>query len=154
MLRNCAVLDASPDVELDRWTTALRRTTGASVAALCFADGSRRIVTSVCSAAGPAERVAVLALSETLDHYAANLARPTGPAASEPSYAEAPIVVDGHVLGQIGIAGLGRGNSSEADLGALGDTATAVSNALALRLAKKEAERVQQLSPPTTPCMT
>ena len=78
MLRSCGVLDAAPDAELDRWTAALRRTTGAAVTALCFADSSRRLAKSVCTAAGPAERVAGLALTESLESYLAGLAHPAG----------------------------------------------------------------------------
>ncbi len=145
MLRSCGVLDVSPDAELDRWTAALRRTTGAVVTALCFADSSRRLAKSVCTAAGPGERVAGLALTESLESYVAGLAHPAGPAASGHSYAEAPIAVDGYVLGQIGMAAVDRPAWTEAELAALADTASAVSTALALRLAKKGAERVQQL---------
>src|SRR5664279_4401537 len=145
MLRSCGVLDVTPDAELDRWTAALRRTTGAAFTALCFADSSRRLAKSVCTAAAPDERVAGLALTESLESYVAGLARPAGPTASGHSYAEAPIAVDGYVLGQIGMAAVDRPAWSEAELAALADTASAVSTALALRLARKGAERVQQL---------
>src|SRR5664279_400824 len=108
MLRSCGVLDVTPDAELDRWTAALRRTTGAAFTALCFADSSRRLAKSVCTAAAPDERVAGLALTESLESYVAGLARPAGPTASGHSYAEAPIAVDGYVLGQIGMAAVDR----------------------------------------------
>jgi diguanylate cyclase (GGDEF)-like protein len=108
LLQGAGLLDPSPDAELDRWTAALRRSTGAASVSLSFLEQS--------------------------DHA------DTGRA-----YAEAPISVDGQLLGRVSIADPARTAWSEHDLEALSDTATAVSTALALRLAKKEAERVQLL---------
>jgi diguanylate cyclase (GGDEF)-like protein len=142
VLRSSGVLDSSPDPELDRWTAALRRNTGAAVAALCFLDASRRLVTSVCTVAGAAGTVSELALSESFESYVLGQAAPGG---SGRLYAEAPIAVEGQLLGQIGIADTARSEWAKDDLEALADTATAVATALALRLAKSEAERVQQL---------
>jgi diguanylate cyclase (GGDEF)-like protein len=140
-LQGSGVLDFSPDPELDRWTAALCRNTGAAVAAICFLDASRRLVKSVCTVAGPVGQVSELGISESF----LSLARRAGYVDADCAYAEAPIAVDGHVLGQIGIAGTARREWGTQDLQALADTATAVSTALALRLAKKEAERVQLL---------
>lgn len=145
VLRNSGVLGSSPDAELDRWTAALRRTTGAAVAAICFLDASRWVVTSVCSTDVAAGAVSELALSESLESHVLAQALTVGSAGAGRVYAEAPIAVEGQLLGQIVIADNARAEWAEEDLGALADTATAVSTALALRLARNEAVRVQQL---------
>ena len=145
-LRRSGVLDHSPDPELDRWTVALRRSTGAAVAALCFLDDSCRLLKSVCTGDGSAAQVSELALSEPLEHHVAGLVRQTGSTGHGGwVYAEAPITVDGQLLGQIGLADGHRRDWTEADLEALADSATAISTAIALRLAKKDAQRVQEL---------
>ena len=86
-----------------------------------------------------------LALSESLESYV--LGGPIGRARPAPDrlYAESPIAVDGQLLGQIAIADRGRNEWAESDLDALAERRDAVSTALALRLAKNEAGRVQQL---------
>jgi diguanylate cyclase (GGDEF)-like protein len=145
VLRSSGVLDSSPDPELDRWTAFLRRNTGAGVAALCFLDASRRVVRSVCTVAGAAGKVSELALAESLESYVLGQAGPPNSTGPGSLYAESPISVDGQLLGHVCIADNARSEWAEVDLEALVDTATAVSTALALRLAKNEAERVQQL---------
>jgi diguanylate cyclase (GGDEF)-like protein len=145
VLRSSGALASLPDPELDRWTEALRRNTGAAVAALCFPDAARRVVTSVCTCDGAAGEVSELALSESLESYVLGRADRTGSAGSSHLYAESPIAVDGQLLGQIGIADSARSEWAEEDLAALADIANAVSTTLALRLAKNEARRVEQL---------
>jgi diguanylate cyclase (GGDEF)-like protein len=144
MLRSGGVLDRSPDPEFDRLTAALRRNTGAAVAVVCFIDASCLLVKSV-SVDGPADDVSELRLTRSLEHYALGIRGRTGSADAGRLYAEAPITVEGQLLGQIAIADRGRAEWAKADLEALGDAATAVSTTLALRLAKKEAERARQL---------
>jgi diguanylate cyclase (GGDEF)-like protein len=140
-LQASGVLDSAPDPELDRWTAALRRNSGADVAAICFLDASRRLVKSVYPVAGTAGEVSVIALSESF----LDLAKRAGYADAGSVYAEAPIMVVGHLLGHACIAANGRNEWRAEDLQALADSATAVSTALELRLARKEAERVQLL---------
>ncbi len=145
MLRRSGVLDHSPDPDFDRWTVALRRTTGAAVVALGFLDESCRLLKSFCTADGSADQASELALSEPFERHVVGLARQAGGAEHGCVYAEAPIAVDGQLLGQIAMADGRRRDWAEADLEALADTATAVSTAIALRLAKKDAQRVQEL---------
>jgi GAF domain-containing protein len=142
MLRRSGVLDLAPDPEFDRWTAALRRSTGAAVGALCFLDASCQLVKSVCTVDGSADQVSELALSTSFEHHVVGLAPQTGSAEHTCVYAEAPITVDGQLFGQIGMADDARRDWAEADLETLADTATAVSTAIALRLAKKDAQRV------------
>jgi diguanylate cyclase (GGDEF)-like protein len=58
---------------------------------------------------------------------------------------EAQIIVEGQLLGQLAMAGHGQHDWTMADLETLLDTAAAVSTVIALRLAKKDAQRVQEL---------
>jgi diguanylate cyclase (GGDEF)-like protein len=145
MLRSAGVLDRSPDPEFDRLTTALLRNAGATVAVLSFLDASCLLLKSVSTVDGPAGHVSELRLARSLERHALGIGQRAGSTETGGLYAEAPITVDGQLLGQIAIADHARAEWAEADLEALGDTATAVSTTLALRLAKKEAERVQQL---------
>jgi diguanylate cyclase (GGDEF)-like protein len=145
MLRRGGVFDSSPDPELDRWTGALRRNTRAKISALCLVDGSRRFVKSVSSGEGSADRVTELALSESFQSHILGLAHRRGSALSGNLYAEAPVTVDGQVLGQMAIADPDRPAWAKTDLQALDDAAAAVATEVALRLARKEAGRVQQL---------
>jgi diguanylate cyclase (GGDEF)-like protein len=146
LLRHGGTLSASPDLELDRWIGALRRNTGAAIAALCLVDASRRFVKSVSSAEGSAaDRVTELAGSESFRSHILGLAYQGGSIGPGNLYAEAPVTVDGLVLGQVAIAAWDRRDWAEEDLQALEDAAAAVSTEVALRLATKEAERVQQL---------
>jgi diguanylate cyclase (GGDEF)-like protein len=145
MLRHSGVLDHSSDPELDHWTAALRRSTGATATALSFVDASHRLVKSICTADGSAEQVSDLPLAASFRTYVLGLARPSESAEPGGSYREAPITVDGHLLGQIAMGDHGVRDWAEADLEVLSDTARSVSTVIALRLAKKDAQRVQEL---------
>jgi diguanylate cyclase (GGDEF)-like protein len=145
MLRHSGVFDPSPDLVFDRWTAALRRNTGAAVVALCLFDASRRVVKSSSTAEGPAGQGTELALSGSLEDHVLSLVHPAGSSDPGPLYAEAPVTVDGQVLGRLSMADQGRLDWNEEDLQALEDIAAAVSTEMALRLAKKDAERVDQL---------
>jgi GAF domain-containing protein len=145
MLRDCAVLNFSIDPVFDRWTRSLRRNTAAAVGALCLADGQLRLVKSASTVAGSAGQVTELAAAESLETYLLGLAHAVGPAGSERRFANAPVTIGEQVLGQVAMADWGRSAWTAQDLEALHDTAVAVSTELALRLAKKKAERVQQV---------
>jgi diguanylate cyclase (GGDEF)-like protein len=144
-LRERGVLDMAPDPIFDRWTRSLRRGSGAAVAALCLCDESNRFVKSVSVVGEPMEmRLPVhLPPSGSLEEHLLRLACPTH--VRPDTYAEAPVLTGGRVVGQVAIAGAGpQGWRSEAvDL--LHDTAAALSTQLALRLAEAEIERIQEL---------
>ncbi|MGZ4679941.1 MAG: putative bifunctional diguanylate cyclase/phosphodiesterase, partial [Ilumatobacteraceae bacterium] len=59
------------------------------------------------------------------------------------TFTQAPVTVDGHVMGRVCIAGYG--DWADNDLDALADTAAAVSTEVALRVARSEAKRVNDL---------
>ncbi|MGZ4772104.1 MAG: putative bifunctional diguanylate cyclase/phosphodiesterase [Ilumatobacteraceae bacterium] len=141
--RLSGVLDSSPDPDLDRWTPALLRHTGAIVAAICLVDGSRRFVKSMCAAGGSLDRVIALAPAESLESCIVNLARSIGATDRPITFTQAPVTVDGHVMGRVCIAGYG--DWADSDLDALADTAAAVSTEVALRVARSEAKRVNDL---------
>ena len=50
ILRRSELLDAPPEPEFDRWTTALREDTGAAVAAFLLVDATHVFVKSLSSA--------------------------------------------------------------------------------------------------------
>jgi diguanylate cyclase (GGDEF)-like protein len=145
-LRERGVLDPAPDPAFDRWTVSLRRGSGAAVAALCLSDESHRFVKSVSVVgAAPAEvQLPVhLPLSGPLEEH---LLRFTSPTRARPhTYAEAPVLTGGRVVGQVAIAGAGPQGWHPDAVDLLHDSAAALSAQLALRLAKAEIERVQQL---------
>src|ERR1039458_10786016 len=97
MLRNCGVLDSTVNREFDRWTTALRRNSGAAVAAICFFDVSRQLIKSVTTDRKSADQVTELAPTESLQTYTVGLADSTDPTTGRSLYADAVITVAGHV---------------------------------------------------------
>ena len=145
LFRLSGLLDASPDLEFDRWTAALRRHTGSVVGAVCLMDGSHRFVKSVSTDAGSTDLVVALAPSDSLERYIVGLAESIGTTDRGVVYAEAPISVSGQEMGQVCIARYGHDGWVDKHLDALTATAAAVSTEVALRLARVEAKRVHQL---------
>jgi diguanylate cyclase (GGDEF)-like protein len=145
LLGEGGVLDFLTDPALDRWTRALVRNTGAAVAGLCLSDMSHRFVKGASALGGAVNRVTELTTSSSLETYLTGLVIQVGPTESQRLYVEAPVVVAGQQIGQVGIADHSRRAWTDADLQALDDTAAAVSTELALRLSSKQAERVHQL---------
>jgi len=144
-LRNCGVMDLTVNREFDRWTTALRRNSGATVAAICFFDGSRRLIKSIATVEGSAELVTELAPDDSLETYVVGLANSSAPTAGTSLYADSPITIVGQIVGRVGMAVHGRDHWAVDDLQSLEDITVAVSGVVALRLANREAERVDRL---------
>ena len=144
MLRRSGVSELTPDPELDRWIAALQRSTGAAASVLCFLDASCRIIKSVSTVNGSG-LVLESALSVPFECYVSEVAVQAGATEVDLVFTKAPIVVGGQVLGEIGMADSGRECWGAADLVALDDAAIAISTAIALRLAEKDAHRVEEL---------
>ncbi len=125
ILERAGLLDPAPDPDLDRWTTALRRATGAEAAAISLLCADRAYVKSRCGVAG-----ALDAMDGSDGSHA---------------YEEAPIVVDDELLGSISIWDLPGREWCDADLRMLEDAAAAVSTEVRLRLARHEAARAHEL---------
>src|SRR2546430_5242699 len=141
LLARAGLLAAATDPELDRWTAALCRATGAAVAALALLDGDRVLVKSLCTSTGADAEPAELASGEALtDYLAARIAPPT-----DPAYLEVPIVVEEQLLGLIGIADDVARQWTACDQRMLEDAAAAVGTEMRLRLAKDEAARAHEL---------
>jgi len=145
MLRRSGVLDAASDPEIDRWIEALQRDTGAAVTAFSMLDGASVFVKSVVTGEGPVEGAAELQDPASLEHYLLGLAAPAGRPRRGTAYAEAPVTVDGQLLGLISVGDHGSRDWADVDLHALADSAAAVSTEVALRIAKSEVALVQQL---------
>jgi diguanylate cyclase (GGDEF)-like protein len=145
LLRLSGMLISWPDPELDRWGAELQRHTGAVVGAVCLADASRRFVKSVCTADGALDQLITLAPNETLESCIVGLAHSIGATDRDVTYAEAPVTIDGQVMGQVCIAGYGNGDWADQNLDALANAAAAVSTEVALRMATSEAKRVHEL---------
>ena len=136
------LLDFPPAPVADRWIRTLLRTTGAAVAAVSLVDSSRRFVRSLSAPDGRTVRAARLAPSESLESHLLGL---SGPTTRMTRYAEAPVTMDGVVVGQVAIAGEGPpGFLPDAD-DTLRDAAAAVSTHLELQLVESEIHRVRQL---------
>jgi diguanylate cyclase (GGDEF)-like protein len=145
-LRERGVLDTAPDPTFDRWTRSLRRGSGAAVAALCLCDESYRFVKSVSIEGAQSPEVPLPVHLPPAGPLEEHLLRLTCPTKARPdTYAEAPVLTGGRVVGQVAIAGAGPEGWFPDAVELLHDTAAALSTQLALRLAKAEIERVQQL---------
>jgi diguanylate cyclase (GGDEF)-like protein len=131
VMRRSGLLDRGPEPEFDRWTVALRRETGAAMAALSLLGPTQSFLKSFCTASGAAEEPEGVQPLESVSGYGA--------------YLEAPVAVDGQILGSVSISDHVPRHWEESDLRALEDAAAAVSTEVRLRLAKEEAARVHEL---------
>jgi diguanylate cyclase (GGDEF)-like protein len=123
-LRSAGLLGPSPRPEVERWIVALRRRTGAPVAVLWLLGED-----------GPA--LGALAAEGEVDGHDL--------APDHDASLAAPVLVDGELLAEVAIVDPGRRAWSPEDRRALDAAASAISTEVALRLAKREAERAQQL---------
>ena len=144
-LQRSRLLDAPPEPEFDRWTAALREDTAAAAAALLLVDTAQVFVKSLATAAGCADELSSVELSEPLGEYLLGRADPLGAIDPACAYAQAPVSVDGQLLGWMAIADHSHRDWSQSDLRALNDAAAAVSTEVSLRLANHEAARIRQL---------
>jgi diguanylate cyclase (GGDEF)-like protein len=142
VLERSGLLGRPPEPEFDRWTAALRSSTGAAVAALMLVGTTRFFVKSLSTADGCAQEMSELALSDPLPDYLIGLADRSMSAAGTPAYAAAPVSVDGRLLGWLAIVNHADREWTEGHLRMLEDAATAVSTEVSLRLANEEAARV------------
>jgi diguanylate cyclase (GGDEF)-like protein len=145
VLRRTLLLDRPPEPEFDRWTAALRQDTDAAVAALVLVDAERGFVKSLCSAGGCASQTSEVALSESLADHLLERAALALPCVQSPAYAEAPVSIDGRLLGWMTIADRGGRTWGENHPRALENAAAAVAMECTLRLAQQDAARVQEL---------
>jgi diguanylate cyclase (GGDEF)-like protein len=145
LLQRTQLLDGPTEPDFDRRTTALCEDTGAAVAALLLMDAARVFVKSLSTADGAADEPSETSLAEPLGEYLISRARPSVSGDGAPAYLEAPISVDGHLLGLMTIADHPHREWSESDLRVLEDAAAIVSTEVKLRLANQEAARVRDL---------
>jgi hypothetical protein len=144
VLQRSQLLDLPCEPEFDRWTVALRRETGAALAALILVDATRMVVKSLSIAGGSVQEASELPLSTPLAEYLIGRTDlPACPAA--PAYAEAQVVVNGQLLGWMVVADHPVREWSESHLKALEDAATGVSTEVSVRLAHQAATRMQEL---------
>jgi diguanylate cyclase (GGDEF)-like protein len=144
VLAQSRLLDAPPEPEFDRWTAALREDTGATVAALLLVDATQVFVKSLATADGCAGEAANVPLSEPLAEYLIGRADPLAAIDPPCAYAQAPVSVDGQLLGWMAIAENSHRDWIQSDLRALDDAAAAVSTEVSLRRASREAARVRE----------
>jgi diguanylate cyclase (GGDEF)-like protein len=152
-LREAGLLGPARDGDLDRWVAMVCRNTGAALAALCLFDGDDQLVTSVCShdaagdivrpADGDLQQLTRLGEGESFEGRLRELAH----AAPDVRclVAEYEVVVEGHAVGRVGMAGRDRNEWSAGDLAALAEAADVVSARIQARLARVEVARAQQL---------
>jgi diguanylate cyclase (GGDEF)-like protein len=144
-LQHSRLLDVPPEPEFDRWTAALREDTGAAAAALLLVDAAQVFVKSLATTDGCADELSSVGLSEPLDEYLLGRADPL--AAIDPScaYVQAPVSVDGQLLGWMALADHSHRDWSQSDLRALNDAAAAASTEVSLRRANRGAVRIREL---------
>jgi hypothetical protein len=151
ILQLSRVLDRPAEPGFDRWTAALRRETGAAVAALVLVDASCLVVKSLSTASGGAAEVSDVPMSTSLAEYLIGRTElPTSVAA--PAYAEKQVVVDGQPLGWVAMADQPAREWSDDHRQALDDAAAAVSAELSLHLAHQAATRRASTPRPITGC--
>lgn len=125
LLDRAGLLDPGPDPDLDRWSAALRRATGAEAATISLLYADRVYVKSRCSAVAHPDL-----LPEVDD---------------EDASAETPIVVEDQIVGSISVRDQPGREWCDADLRMLEDAAAAVSTEIRLRLARHEVARAHEL---------
>ena len=141
VLRRSGLLESRPDPELDRGLAALRQTAGALVTALLLVDDSRVFVKCLsCEQGAPTEAAANQLAMDLIARV-----DPSAHSTDELACAEAPITVEGQILGWAMIADAAGREFTAADRRALEDLAAAVSTAVRLRLADDETARVRDL---------
>jgi diguanylate cyclase (GGDEF)-like protein len=130
------------DPELERWISIVRRQADVPCAALSLIDDNRQIVRVVGACAGSPEPVNAIPSAASLEQY---LLGPVTDGETGGTFAAAPVVVSGKIVGHLAIARPTQVPWSPDDLAVLADTATAVSTELERRLARTQVVRVQQL---------
>ena len=134
-LRRAGLLEGQIDRDLARWVAALRRRTGAPVAALRLQGEHQLEVRHVDREPSGDPRWPGTWPPEA----------PPGRDGACDTVLEAPVRIDGELLGTIGVADPGRREWADEDLQAVDDAASAISTEVALRLARQDAARAQQL---------
>jgi diguanylate cyclase (GGDEF)-like protein len=143
-LRRHELLNTPPEPEFDRWIVALRRTTGADIAAFLLPNGGRLVVKSLATADGAAPTVGDISARGSVARHLRECAE--GSRSSEPAvYAAEYIDVDGRHVGRVAIVGYAREEWSEGELLALKDAADAIATQIRLRLATRVTQRVRDL---------
>jgi diguanylate cyclase (GGDEF)-like protein len=145
VLERSQLLDWPREREFDRLTAGLRRDTASAVATLLLVDATRVLVKSLSTAAGAAEEVSEVSLSEPMAEYLIGRAGLSMPDDGVPAYAQAPVSVDGQLLGWLAIVDRSDRDWNEDCLLALEDAAAAVSTQVRLRLATHETARLRDL---------
>jgi diguanylate cyclase (GGDEF)-like protein len=145
VLKRSRLLDSAPEPAFDRWTSALRESSGATVAALLLVDSARMFVKSLATADGCAVEGSEIPLLEPLAEYLIGRAHPGEPAGDPPAYAQAQVSVDGQQLGWIAMAGDPPREWNEVQLRTLQNAAASVSTEVRLRLANQEEARFRDV---------
>ncbi|MEO3936980.1 hypothetical protein V3N99_09505 [Dermatophilaceae bacterium Soc4.6] len=145
------LLSPGLDLDLGRSVAALCRHTGAVLAALCLLDGDEQLVTSIFSvdAAQAADSPTTVGgqRSRSLgegESFVERLRVLTSAAGGRCVVAQHEVVVDGHVVGLVGMGDRDRHQWSADDLTALAEAADVVSAWIQTRVAMVEVSRVQQ----------
>jgi hypothetical protein len=124
-LDRTSLLDSGADPELERWTAALRRDTGAELAAFALTGLGQTVIKSVSSRVAGSEKPRDLPADSSLERYLAGRSTSPGHNGAACAYLEAPITVEGQVLGAIGVVDRTSRDWSDPDRDALEDAAAA-----------------------------
>lgn len=135
-LRQVGLLDGALDPDIGRWVAALRGRTGSPLAGLRLL-GERGLELRALDRVGPR--------GVPWPDEADLLGVPPSRTSARDSVLEAPIRVEGALLGVLAVVDHGRREWAGEDVQAIDDAASAVSTEIALRLARHAAERAQQL---------
>jgi diguanylate cyclase (GGDEF)-like protein len=138
------ILELGADPALNRWLAALVRSSGVAWAGFSLSDASHRLVKTSSDGGDVLEPASELTPAESLEEHLLGLAARAGPSARRYRYHQVAVMVDEQEIGLLGIAD-NRPAWSAADLDALHDAAAAISTELALRLSRKQAQRVHEL---------
>jgi hypothetical protein len=145
LLERSGLLAPGPDPELDRWTAALRRATGAAVAALAVPMAGCTRISGLWKGDMARAETAEVPASESLERFlSAHVDAPPWPDGAH-SYLAAPVAIDGHVLCTLAVADAAPRDWDARDAQILDDATAAVAAEIRLRLANEQAVRFHEL---------
>ncbi|HJS92731.1 MAG TPA: GGDEF domain-containing protein [Solirubrobacteraceae bacterium] len=145
LLERSGLLDPERHPELDRWTSVVRRGTGAAVAALAVVQGERILVRCLWVGEASEPQTAETSASESLEQFLSDQVPAPLWADGHQSYLEAPVTIDGHEICTVAIADAAPRDWDEHDREVLDHTVTAIASEVRLRLANEEAQRFHDL---------
>ena len=144
LLARSGLLDPAPDAEVDRWTSVLRRATGASVVAVSVQTEDGTLIRGMWAGDATEPETTEIPAGEPVERFVT--ARVPAESQTAPrAYLAGPVKVDGHVICTISLADAAPRDWTERDLQTLENATAAIAVQVRLRLANHDAVRFHEL---------